>query len=228
MISIALAALTAFNLYLIVSSVTMRDILVLVLSIILPVVVALVVDVSYTPYTRSEPPFSSPSPDNVRPSSRLECCSPVALVVHRPVTVQEPDVEPSSVTVASDPVPFPANQDDSLWPTPDEHFTGLGITFEDPEIIRRMDMVALPTVVYHDFFSLKSFIPPRAGHVESTEVDSGSSFSSGERTDSESLFYWKVEHEDPRVWLDRPVCEEKSVWRRMRSSLKKKVLRRRF
>ncbi|KAL0565355.1 hypothetical protein V5O48_016666 [Marasmius crinis-equi] len=219
MISIALTALTVLNLFFMISSVTMRDMLVLVLCIILPVVVALVVD-SYTPYTPSEPLASSPLPDNVRPSSRLECCSPV--VFHSSVDVHEPDVEPCSVDL----VPFPANQDDSLWPTADEHWIGLGITFEDPEITRRMDMVELPTVVHYDFFS---FVPRRAGYVEGNEADSGFSSSSGEEMDSESLFYWKVEHEDPRVWLDRPVCEEKkSVWRRMRSSLKKRVLRRRF
>ncbi|KAL0566811.1 hypothetical protein V5O48_015193 [Marasmius crinis-equi] len=222
MISIALTAFTALNLYLIVSSVTMRDMLVLVLGIILPVVVALIVDASYTPYTPSEPPFSSPSLDNVHPSSRLECCSPVA--VDSPIAIQEPepDVEPCSVA----PVPFPANQNESLWPNADEHCTGLGITFEDPEILRRMDMVALSTVAYYDFFS---FVPRRAGHYEGTEADSGFPSSTDEETDSESLFYWKVEHEDPRFWLDRPVYEEKkSVWRRMRSSLKKKVLRGRF
>ncbi|KAL0580312.1 hypothetical protein V5O48_001729 [Marasmius crinis-equi] len=219
MISIALNALTALNLYLVVSSVIMRDMLVLVLATILPVVVVLVVDASYTPYTPLKLPSFSPAPENVRPSSRLECCSPVA--VHSPVAIHEPNVEPCSVA----PVPFPVNQDDSLWPTADEHFTGLGITFEDPEVIRRMDMVALPTVVYHDLFS---FVPRRAGHVEGTEADSGSFSSSGEEMDSESLFYWKVEHEDPLVWLDRPVYEKKSVWRRMKSSLKKKVLRRRF
>ncbi|KAL0564867.1 hypothetical protein V5O48_017170 [Marasmius crinis-equi] len=220
MFSIALTAFTALNFYLIVSSVTMRDMLVLVLGTILPVVVAFVVDVFYTPYTPSEPSFFSPSLDNVRRSSRLDCCSPIA--VDSLIAIQEPEpaVEPCSVA----PVPFTANQDESLWPNADEHYIGLGITFEDPEIIRRMDMVALPTIVYHDFFS---FVPRRAGRVKGTEVDSGSS-SSDEETDSESLFYWKVEHEDPRVWLDRPVCEEKkSVWRRMRSSLKK-VLRRRF
>ncbi|KAL0066487.1 hypothetical protein AAF712_006530 [Marasmius tenuissimus] len=239
MISCVYTALTALNLDLNGSSVNIRDILVLVIA--LAAVAALVVGGPYTPYTPSELPFpvsythsSLPITDDVQPTASLECPS------SRLVDDSEPD--------AQDVAPLPANQDDSLWPAADAYKTGLGLTFEDPDsvVARRMNMVALHTIVYDmddDFFD---FVTPRAGHVKGVEseelllddsgVDSGtglaSSSSLGYYWDSmgasEREFRWKAEYGDDSWLFDRPAYEEKSVWRRVRSGLKKRVLRRRF
>ncbi|KAK1221701.1 hypothetical protein PQX77_015494, partial [Marasmius sp. AFHP31] len=143
-----------------------------------------------------------------------------------------------------DMAPFPANQDGILWSAVDAYKPGLGLTFGDPnsEVAQRMNMVALHTIVYDmddDFFDFA----PRAGHVEGVEfeellldddvVDFGAgpaSSSLGNYWDSmEREFRWKAEYGDDSWLFDRPVSEEdkKSVWRRMRSGLKK-LLRRYF
>ncbi|KAJ8086286.1 hypothetical protein PM082_005109 [Marasmius tenuissimus] len=213
-------ALTALNLDFCVSSVTIRDMLVLVITLAAVVVAGLVVVGSpYTPYT----PFDIPSPSLPSPTDSTN------------------NVRPSS-PVLEETVSFPANQDDSLWPAVGECKTGLGLTFKDADsdIARRMDMVALHTIVYDmddDFFD---FAPPRVGHFEGVEfeeellgdgVDSSLGYwdAMGE---SEREFTWRTEYGDDSWLFDRPlyteVEERKSVWRRIRSGLKKKVLRRRF
>ncbi|KAK1218554.1 hypothetical protein PQX77_018770 [Marasmius sp. AFHP31] len=126
--------------------------------------------------------------------------------------------------------------------------TGLGLTLEDPdsEVARRMNMVTLHTLVYDMDDEFFDFAPPRAGHVEGVELeellfnDDGADSSTGSASSSpgyywdsmgasEREFRWKAEYEDDSWLIDRPVYEEeKSVWRRIRSGLKKKVLRRRF
>ncbi|KAK1222967.1 hypothetical protein PQX77_014167 [Marasmius sp. AFHP31] len=217
MISYVTCALTALNLDLCVSSVTIRDILVLVIALAAVVVAGFVVAGSpYTPYT----PFDFPS--------------------HSPSTDSTDTVRPPSA-VLEETVPFPANQDDSLWPAVNEYKTGLGLTFKnaDSDIARRMNMVALYTIVYDmddDFFDSA---PPRAGHFEGVDfeellldeaVDSSLGYwdAMGE---SEREFTWRTEYGDDSWLFDRPlymeVEEKKSVWRRIRSGLKKKVLRRR-
>ncbi|KAK1222973.1 hypothetical protein PQX77_014173 [Marasmius sp. AFHP31] len=224
MISYVTCALTALNLDLCVSSVTIRDILVLVIALAAVVVAGFVVAGSpYTPYTLSDLPFPS------LPSPSLS-----------PSTDSTDTVRPPSA-VLEETVPFPANQDDSLWPATNEYKTGLGLTFKnaDSDIARRMNMVTLHTIVYDmddDFFD---FAPPRAGHFEGVEfeellldevVDSSLGYwdAMGE---SEREFTWRTEYGDDSWLFDRPLyteVEEKSVWRRIRSGLKKKVLRRRF
>ncbi|KAK1222963.1 hypothetical protein PQX77_014163 [Marasmius sp. AFHP31] len=220
-----ICALTALNLDLCVSSVTNRDILVLVIALAAVVVAGFVVAGSpYTPYT----PFDFPSHSLPSPS-------------HSPSTDSTDTVGPPSA-VLEETVPFTANLDDSLWPAANEYKTGLGLTFKDADsdIARRMNMVALHTIVYDmddDFFD---FAPPRAGHFEGAEfeellldevVDSSLSYwdAMGE---SEREFTWRTEYGDDSWLFDRPlyteVEEKKSVWRRIRSGLKKKALRRRF
>ncbi|KAJ8079153.1 hypothetical protein PM082_013441 [Marasmius tenuissimus] len=240
MISCVYTALAALNLDLNGSSVNIRDILVLVIA--LTVVVVPGVSGPYTPYTPSDLPFPSFSPvsplpvtDSVRPTASLRSAG------SRLVDDSELD--------APDVAPFPANQDDNLWPAADAYKTGLGLTFEDPDSVvsRRINMVALHTIVYDmddDFFD---FASPRAGHVEGVEseelllddggVDSSAGLASssslgyywGSMGASEREFRWKAEYGDDSWLFDRPSYEEKkSVWRRARSGLKKKVLRRRF
>ncbi|KAK1218404.1 hypothetical protein PQX77_018907 [Marasmius sp. AFHP31] len=239
MISCDFAVLAVLDIDLNGSSVNirLRDILVLVIA--LAAVAALIVGDPYTLYTPSELPF---------PFSLIG--SPL------PVTDTTPSLEcPSSRLVddseldGPDMAPFPANQDDSLWPAADAYKTGLGLTFEDPdsEVARWMNMVTLHTIVHDmddDFFD---FAPPRAGHVEGVEFEellldddgvdssavSASLSSLGYYWDSmgasEREFRWKAEYGDDSWLIDRPVYEEekKSAWRRMRLGLKK-VLRRRF
>ncbi|KAK1227422.1 hypothetical protein PQX77_009569 [Marasmius sp. AFHP31] len=227
MISCVIRALTALNLDLCVSSVTNRDILVLVIALAAVAVAGFVVAGSpYTPYTPSDlPSFPFPSPS-----------SPFL-----PSPTHSTDIVRPSGPVLEELTPFPANQDDTLWPAADEYKTGLGLTFEDADsdIARRMNMVALHTIVYDmddDFFD---FAPPRAGHFEGVEfeeelldevVDSSLGYwdAMGE---SEREFTWRTEYGDDSWLFDRPLyteVEKKSAWRRIRSGLKKKVLRRRF
>ncbi|KAL0070990.1 hypothetical protein AAF712_002211, partial [Marasmius tenuissimus] len=149
------------------------------------------------------------------------------------------DLKPS---LRGNAAPFPANQDDSLWPAAGEYKTGLGLTFKDADsdIARRLNMVALHTIVYDmddDFFD---FAPPRAGHFEGVEfeeelLDDVADPSLGywdAMGESEREFTWRTEYGDDSWLFDRPlyteVEEKKSVWRRIRSGLKKKVLRRHF
>ena len=244
MISYALAALTALNLDCNVSSVNMRDIVVLVIALA-GFAALVVVGSPYTPGTPFASPSISPSTDSpslatddVRPPTSPKFAGP------SPVE-DEFDVEPQC-SIALEMAPFSANLDDSLWSA--EYKTGLGLTFKDSEIVRRMNMVSIPTTVYEmddDFFD---FSPPRAGHVEGVEFEelllddgdvdsspsSGSSSSLGywdSMGDSEREFKWRTEYGDDSWLFDRPLYreeEKKSVWRRIRSGLKKKVLRRRF
>ncbi|KAK1236546.1 hypothetical protein PQX77_000206 [Marasmius sp. AFHP31] len=195
----------------------MRDILVLVIALAVAGVV-----VAGSPYTPSD--LSSPS----LPSPSL------------PSPTDSTDTVRPSGPVLEEITPFPANQDDTLWPAADEYKTGLGLTFKDADsdIARRMNMVTLHTIVYDmddDFFD---FAPPRAGHFEGVEfeeelldevVDSSLGYwdAMGE---SERDFTWRTEYGDDSWLFDRPFhteVEKKSAWRRIRSGLKK-VLRRRF
>ncbi|KAK1216484.1 hypothetical protein PQX77_020901 [Marasmius sp. AFHP31] len=92
------------------------------------------------------------------------------------------------------------------------------------------------------------FAPPRAGHVKGVELeelsldDGGVNASSNSGLlsslgywesmgDSEREFGWRTEYGDDIWLLDRPLYtgkEKKSVWRRVRSGMKKKVSRRCF
>ncbi|KAJ8086238.1 hypothetical protein PM082_005061 [Marasmius tenuissimus] len=218
MISYVTCALTALNLDLRVSSVTIRDMLVLVITLAAVVVAGFVVVSSpYTPYTTSD------FPSHTLPSDFTNTVQPTSPVLEEMI-------------------PFPANQDDSLWPATDEYKTGLGLTFKDADsdIARRMNMVALHTIVYDmddDFFD---FAPPRAGHFEGVEfeeelLDDVADPSLGywdAMGESEREFTWRTEYGDDSWLFDRPLYTEvegkKSAWRRIRSGLKKKVLRRRF
>ncbi|KAL0063127.1 hypothetical protein AAF712_010035 [Marasmius tenuissimus] len=224
MISYVTCALTALNLDLCVSSVTIRDMLVLVTALAAVVVAGLVVAGSpYTPYTPSGLLSLSPSLPSPTDSSSTNTIQPTSPVLEEMI-------------------PFPANQDDSLWPAADEYKTGLGLTFKDADsdIARRMNMVALHTIVYDmddDFFD---FAPPRAGHLEGVEfeellLDDVADPSLGywdAMGESEREFTWRTEYGDDSWLFDRPLYteieEKKSVWRRIGSGLKKKVLRRRF
>ncbi|KAL0057704.1 hypothetical protein AAF712_015646 [Marasmius tenuissimus] len=220
MISYLTCALTALNLDFCVSSVTIRDILVLVITLTAVVIAGLIVGSPYSPYTPSDLP--SPSLSSLTSSTNT--------------------VRPPSPDRLPEMAPFPANQDDSLWPAADEYKTGLGLTFEDADsdIARRLNMVALHTIVYDiddDFFD---FAPPRAGHFEGVEfeeewLDDVADPSLGywdAMGESEREFTWRTEYGDDSWLFDRPlyteVEEKKSVWRRIRSGLKKKVLRRHF
>ncbi|KAL0063126.1 hypothetical protein AAF712_010034 [Marasmius tenuissimus] len=131
--------------------------LVLVTALAAVVVAGLVVAGSpYTPYTPSDLPYPSLSPSLPPPTDSSFTN-----------TIQ------STSPVLEEMAPFPTNQDDSLWPAADEYKTGLGFTFNgaDSDIARRMNMVALHTIVYDmddDFFD---FAPPRAGHFEGVEFE---------------------------------------------------------
>ncbi|KAJ8086205.1 hypothetical protein PM082_005028 [Marasmius tenuissimus] len=219
MISRVICALTALNLDLCVSSVTIRDIFVLVIALAAVVVAGLVV--AGSPYIPSDLPcpFLSPSLPSPTDSSSTNTVQPTSPVLEEMT-------------------PFPANQDASLWPAANEYKTGLGLTFKDADsdIARRMNTAALHTIVYDmddDFFD---FAPPRAGHFEGVEfeellLDDVADPSLGywdAMGESEREFRWRTEYGDDNWLFDRPLyteMEKKTVWRRIRSGLKKKVLR---
>ncbi|KAL0070984.1 hypothetical protein AAF712_002205 [Marasmius tenuissimus] len=170
----------------------------------------------YTPYT----PFDIPSPSLPSPTDSTN------------------NVRPSS-PVFEEAVPLPANQDDSLWPAVGEYKTGLGLAFKDADsdIARRLNMVALHTIVYDMDDDDFDFAPPRAGHFEGVEfeeelLDDGVDSFLGywdAMGESEREFTWRTEYGDDSWLLDRPLYtemeEKKSVWRRIRnrSGLKKSV-----
>ncbi|KAK1217361.1 hypothetical protein PQX77_019996 [Marasmius sp. AFHP31] len=204
MVSYLIRTLTALNLDLCVSSANIRDFLVLAIAL----AAVIVVGGPYTP----DISYDFPSP-------------PTSTSIDSPLLTNPVFTPGSSLIfddldlVALDMAPFPANQDGSLWLADGEYNTGLGLTFKDPEIIRRMNMVALHTIVYDmdpNFFDFAC----RAGHVESIGFEDLLG-------DSGREFGWSVGYGDDSWLFDRvlyeggfvEVEEEREAWERFLSFL---------